>query len=119
MLLSPLELPGSPIDLPSWLPDTPLAWDPTAELLSGEVPTSPSLVVLAYDPQFTADTSDVTATVVKPGSLQLGSGANAGRVLWIVAAASLSAGLEYRFELKAVSSLGSNPARYLRVRCPA
>lgn len=117
MLLSPLELPGSPIDLPSWLPQTVLAWDPTAELQPGEALSSPSLTVLSYDPQFTADSVDVTSTVVVPGSLQLGSGPLAGKVVWAVAAGSLTPGLEYLFELKVATTLGTNPARYARVRC--
>ena len=114
-LLSQLELPGSPTEQ-AVAGATTYYWDPTAELATGETLSSPSAVVLEFDPRYPVDTKDVTSTVVAAGSPFLGSGVNAGQVGITIPAGVLLAGYEYRVQLSVIASGGHTPARYFRVR---
>lgn len=116
VILSQLELPGSPTEQASYGATT-YYWDPTAELAAGETLSSPLATVLQYDPRYPTDTKDVTATVVAAGSPFLGSGANAGQVGITISAGVLAAGYEYRVQLSVLASGGHTPARFFRIRC--
>jgi hypothetical protein len=116
VILSQLELPGSPTEQASFGATT-YYWDPTAELAAGETLSSPAATVLQYDPRYPTDTKDVTATAVAAGSPFLGSGANAGQVGVTIPASVLTAGYEYRVQLSVLASGGHTPARFFRIRC--
>ena len=116
-LASTLELPGSPVELASTAPSTTFYWDASPELLSGEALTSPVCTIREYDPRYPTDTKDVTATVLQGTASVVTSGAFAGDVVVVIAAASLTPGYEYRVELSGSGSLGTNPWRYFRIAC--
>ena len=114
---SMLELENSPSELASWALASTYYWDPTPEMQSGEVPTSPTCVVLQYDPRYPADTRDVSSTVLAAGSPTVGTGSHASQVQVGVRAAVLVPGYEYRFDLTTMGSLGTACARFFRLIC--
>lgn len=116
-VISQLELPGSPVEQPSWAAQT-WYWDPANEISSGETISSPTATVYEYDPAYAAnvaDYKDVTASVVSGGAPTIGTGTHANMVQ-ITLLSGLQVGYEYRVELTCSGSLGSTPARYFRVR---
>lgn len=114
---SSLELSGSPLELATWSPATTYYWDPTPELVSGEVAGSLVCTVVEYNPQYSADARDVTTTVLSAGYPTPGTGPHAGQVAIQVKAGALTPGYEYRFELSCVGSLGTAASRFFRIQC--
>ena len=114
---SQLELPGSPIEAASWAPAQTVYWNPGPALQAGETINTPVCVVLQYDPDYPNDTKSVGGALLASGSPFLGSGANAGMVGVTFVAAGFAPGYEYRVELSCLSSAGTNPAAFIRVKC--
>lgn len=116
MLVSQLELPGSPYEQASYATQT-YWWNPaaTGDLGSGETVTNLGAKVLQYDPRSPWDAVDVTATVLAAGSPFVGTGSYAGEVG--VTVQGLTAGYEYRVALWFTASTAHTPGRFFRVRC--
>jgi hypothetical protein len=116
MVVSQLELPGSPEEQASYAVVT-YWWNPaaTGDLGSGETVTNPGAKVLQYDPRYPWDTVDVTASVLAAGSPFAGTGSYASQIG--VTLQGLIAGYEYRVALWFTASAAHTPGRFFRVRC--
>lgn len=117
-VISTLELPGSPREVPSYAATT-LWWDCSAEILAGETISLPVVTVQQYDPNFAdnvLDYKDVTATVLVGGGATIGTGVHANMVQVSFLANMLTVGYEYRCQMSCTGSLATTPARFFRVR---
>lgn len=113
---SKLELIGSPVELGTWSPTTNFFWDPTPEFATGEVPSSPTCKVLKYNPEYPADTSDVTAALI-PSGATIGSGSHSSQVQVSVIPSALVVGYNYRVELTCLGSSGTAASRFFVIIC--